>query len=56
MWTKEQGTSGGDVGYGVAVSGDGLVYVTGSAGGSLNSQVYKGRHNTTTIAFILLTY
>ena len=42
LWTSQQGTSGADVGYGVAVSGDGSVLVTGYASGSLNGQLYAG--------------
>eukprot|EP01031_Cornospumella_fuschlensis_P035019 gene35019-42408_t len=41
VWTRMVGTSGNDVGYGVAVhpsSGD--VYVTGFAGGALHGQLY----------------
>ena len=43
LWTSQQGTSGADFGQGVAVSGDGFVYVTGYTGGSLNGQPTKGR-------------
>ena len=41
-WTSQQGSSGFDYGYGVAVSRDGLIYVTGYTGGSLNGQPYEG--------------
>ena len=41
-WTRQQGTSGDDRGYSVAVSGDGLVYVTGQTAGILNSQTWAG--------------
>ena len=36
------GTSTNDVGYGVAVSVDRYIYVTGSSDSSLNSQPYAG--------------
>ena len=42
-WTNEQGTIGDDVGYGVTVSGDGFIYVTGWINGSLNGQPNQGR-------------
>ena len=35
-WTRQTGTTTNDVGYGVAVSGDGSIYVTGRTDGSLN--------------------
>ena len=40
LWTSEQGTVYSDYGYGygVAVSGDGFIYVTGLTYGSLNGQ------------------
>ena len=41
-WTRQTGTTTTDVGYGVAVSGDGFIYVTGYAGGALNGQMYAG--------------
>ena len=41
-WTSQTGTAGDDEGYGVAVSGDGFIYVTGYTEGSLNDQVYAG--------------
>ena len=47
LWTRQTGsTSGGDYGYGVAVSGDGLMYVTGYTGASLNGQVSAGIYIT----------
>ena len=42
---SQQGTSGSDYGYGVAVSGDGFIYVTGSTYGSLNGQPSHGRRH-----------
>ena len=42
LWTRQTGTTGTDIGYGVAVSGDGSIYVTGFTQGSLNGQVYAG--------------
>ena len=44
-WTSQQGTTGYDYGNGVAVSGDGFIYVTGDTGGSLNGQPQKGRRH-----------
>ena len=43
LWTKQTGTTGRDFGYGVAVSGDGFIYVTGYTGASLNGQVFEGK-------------
>ena len=54
-WTSQQGTSGYDGGYGVAVSGDGFIYVTGYTYDSLNGQPYKG-NDAATIISSLLTY
>ncbi len=42
LWTRQTGTTGGDYGYGVAVSTDGFIYVTGCTSGTLNSQVSTG--------------
>ena len=44
-WTSQQGTSDGDYGYDVAVSGDGFIYFTGYTNGSLNGQPNKGRRH-----------
>ena len=41
-WTSQTGTAGYDYGRGVAISGDGLIYVTGYTGASLNGQVWAG--------------
>ena len=43
LWTSEQGTSGDDRGYGVAVNGDGFIFVAGVVAGSINGQAYQGR-------------
>ena len=45
LWTSQHGTSidSDDRGYGVAVSGDGFIYVTGFTSGSLNDEPYQGR-------------
>ena len=43
LWTRETGTSGSDVGYGVSVTADGSsIYVTGYSTDSLNGQPYAG--------------
>ena len=42
-WTSQQGTGSPDRGYGVAVSGDGFIFVTGFTSGSLNGQPNTGR-------------
>ena len=42
LWTRQTGTTGGDQGYVVAVSGDGSIYITGYTEGSLNGQVSSG--------------
>ncbi len=42
LWTKQTGTTAGDYGKSVAVSGDGFIYVTGVTSGALNGQVYAG--------------
>ncbi len=43
VWTRQTGTASGASGYGVATTADGqYIYVTGSAGGSLNGQPYSG--------------
>ena len=42
LWTRDAGSTGDDFGYGVAVGGDGFVYVTGYVGGSLNGHPYAG--------------
>ena len=44
-WTSQQGTSGADFGWGVAVSCDGFIYVTGDTSGSLNGQPYLGKRH-----------
>ena len=46
LWTRQTGTTGEDQGNGVAVSGDGLIYVTGYTYGSLNGQVSAGIYIT----------
>ena len=60
LWTSQQGSSSNDYGYGVAVSGDGFIYITGyTYGGSLNGQSSsQGRqhfsYNLSHVNFILL--
>ena len=48
LWTRDAGSTGYDYGYGVAVSGDGFIYVTGYVEGSLNGQPYAGPHGNHT--------
>ena len=43
-WTEQTGTADYDAGYGVAVSGDGSIFVTGSTYGTLNGQVSAGKN------------
>ena len=43
LFTSQQGTSGTDDGYGVAVSGDGFIYVTGGSDGNLNGRPNLGK-------------
>ena len=46
QWTSLQGSIGSavdDYAYGVAVSADGFIYVTGKTFGSINGQPNKGR-------------
>ena len=45
LWTSQQGTTGADEGYTVAVSGDGFIYATGYTSGSLNGQPYLGKRH-----------
>ena len=47
---EQTGTSAKDEAYGVAVSGDGFIYVTGWTQGSLNSQPYKGIHTVNSLS------
>ncbi len=42
LWTRQTGSTASDVGYGVAVSGDGYIFVTGITGSALNGQVSAG--------------
>jgi hypothetical protein len=44
-WTEQTGTTTNDIGYGVAVSGDGSIFVTGSTYGALNGQVSAGEYH-----------
>ena len=41
-WTRQTGTSSYDEGLGLAVSGDGSIFVTGFTPGALNGQVSAG--------------
>ena len=45
LWTRQTGTTNEDVGYGVAVSGDGSIFVTGRTSGALNGQVSAGEYH-----------
>ena len=45
LWTRQTGTIGGDFGYGVSVSGDGSIFITGYTSGSLSSQVSAGKYH-----------
>ena len=45
-WTRQTGTTGDDEGLGVAVSKDGLIYVTGVTDKSLNGQLWTGIYIT----------
>ena len=49
-WTRQTGTTGNDTAYGVAVSGDGFIYLTGCTAGNLNGQINAG---TTTLSVAL---
>ncbi len=42
LWTRQIGATVYDIGYGVAVSGDGFIFVTGYTYGALNGQVSAG--------------
>ncbi len=43
MWTRQTGTASSDMGYGVSASPNGnYIYVTGTAGASLNGQPHAG--------------
>ncbi len=42
LWTRQTGTTSQDEGYGVAISGDGFIYVTGDTYGALNGQTSTG--------------
>ena len=59
-WTRQTGTNFDNYGYGVAVSGDGFIYVTGYTDSALNGQVYAGymshtnnQHRITCVLFRL---
>ena len=43
MWTSQQGSSGTDEAFGVALSVGGYVYVTGGTSGELKGQINKGK-------------
>ena len=45
LWTRQTGTTTSDYGYGVAVSGDGSIFVTGYTAGALNGQVSAGEYH-----------
>ncbi len=42
LWTRQTGSTTSDAGYGVAVSVDGFIYITGETFGALNGQVSAG--------------
>ncbi len=42
FWTEQTGNINYNVGWGVYVSCDGSIFVTGETGGALNGQVSKG--------------
>ena len=42
LWARQAGSAGADKGYGVAVTGDSHVYVTGLVGASLFGHPYGG--------------
>ena len=42
LWARQAGSASDDAGFGVAVSGDGHVYVTGYVGASLFGLTYAG--------------
>ena len=42
LWTNQTGTTDDDRGYGVSVSSDGYIYVTGVTAGNLNGHISAG--------------
>ena len=42
LWTKQLGTSSGDVGFGVTTDSSGNIYVTGGTGGGLDGNTSSG--------------
>ena len=45
QWTKQLGTSGVDIAYGVAVDGGGNVYITGETNGGLDGNTNTGEYD-----------
>ena len=45
VWTKLLGTSERDIGYGIATSSDGSIYITGYTQGDLDSQTFDGSYD-----------
>eukprot|EP01031_Cornospumella_fuschlensis_P025377 gene25377-30643_t len=56
LWTRMEGTSGNDVGWGVSVDANAaLVYITGQVGAGINGEIHVGSTDVVSICYTNLT-